>query len=112
MISKEMYMVLSKIPGSPKATDFAELNAKHLYDINHLYDVLKDAYSAHYVAYSDKTAYSDIKLDKFFLTEKGKVAREEYLVQKHSSTKATVALIISGISLIISVAAFIIPLVQ
>lgn len=109
MISDNMNKVLKNIPYSPNKTDLKNLSKKNILDINLLASILNEAVEYGYIQFCDKiNPYRNVNKNTFYLTEAGQVAIEEYKNQKGSSKKATIALIISGLSFLASVAAIII----
>lgn len=113
MISKQMYKILKNIPHAPAQTTFMDLNKKRIVDINLLKNLLENALKDAYIAFPFRNSpYNDILQTHFSLTELGQTAVEEYL-DKHSSAKrGTIALVISGLSLLVSIVAVIVSLIS
>ena len=110
MISKDMYKTLNKIPKSPNKIHFIEL-------INHKNNelivpkgMLEIAMEYNYIKFVDNSSYNMLATSPFCLTEEGQKKVEEYKRQKLSSAKATCAIIISGLSFIVSVVSIIISI--
>ena len=110
MISKQMYKVLKEVPHSPATTTFADMEKKKIADINLLKDLLRNALENNYIAFSFRNnPYNDILSSKFSLTESGQIAIEEYTETKYNSRLSTLALIIAGLSFIVSIIALFVP---
>ena len=106
MISKQMYNILKHIPHSPESTTFKEMDSKKLVDICFLKDLLNDAKNNNYIAFPIRNnLYNDILTTNFSLTESGQVAIEEYEGTKYNSKQSKWALIIAGLSLVVSIIA-------
>lgn len=106
MISKQMYKVLKEIPHSPTTTTFADIDNKKIVDINLLKDLLTDALANKYIAFSFRNnPYNDILKSKFALTELGQIAIEEYKGTKYNTKLSTWALIVAGLSFVVSIIA-------
>ena len=101
-----MYEILKNVPHSPKETNFKEMDGKKLVDISLLKNLLNDAKENNYITFSFRNnPYNDIFRTNFSLTELGQVAIEEYEGTKYSSKQSKWALIIAGLSLVVSVIA-------
>ena len=106
MISKQMYKILKNIPHSPITTTFKDLEGKKLADINLLKDLLSNALSNKYIAFSFRNnPYNDILKSNFSLTEDGQIAVEEYEGTKYNTKLSTWAIIIAGFSFVVSIIA-------
>jgi len=106
MISKKMYKVLKEIPHSPATTTFMDLENKKIVDINLLKDLLGDALDNKYIAFPFRNnPYNDILKTKFSRTELGQIAIEEYKGTNYNSALSTWALIIAGLSFVVSIIA-------
>ena len=103
MISKQMYRLLTEIPHAPITTSFQEIADKKILDISLLKTLLNDAVKNKYIAYPSRVnPYSDILTTSFSLTESGQIAIEEYKGTKYNSKLSTWAIIIAGLSLVVS----------
>lgn len=106
MISKQMYNILKEIPHSPTTTTFKDMENKKILEINLLKDLLNDAMANKYIAFSFRNnPYNDILRSNFSLTELGQIAIEEYKGTKYNSRLSTWALIIAGLSFVVSIVA-------
>ena len=105
MISKQMYKLLKQIPHSPTETTFADMDSKKIMDINLLKDLLKDASNNKYIAFAVHMPYNDILRSKFCLTEDGQIAIEEFEGTRYNSALSTWAIIIAGLSFVVSIIA-------
>lgn len=106
MISKQMYKVLKEIPHSPATTTFMDMDKKQIVDINLLKDLLKNALSNKYIDFQfPNSPYNDVVRTKFSLTELGQIAIEEYQGTKYNSGLSTWAIIIAGLSFVVSIVA-------
>ena len=113
MISKSMYKVLKHIPQSPNKITLIDLSKEKICDVSFLKKRLLEAMSSEYIRFCNyKLPSKGIDLEPFYLTEAGRVEVEAYENQRGSSTKATWALIIAGLSLLVSAVAVVISLVQ
>ena len=110
MITKQMYKILKEIPHSPSTTTFADMENKKIADINLLKDLLSNALENKYIAFSFRNnPYNDILKSKFALTELGQIAIEEYIGTKYNSKLSTWALIVAGLSFVVSIIALFVP---
>ncbi len=106
MISKQMYKVLKKVPHSPYTITFEEMVDEKIVDINLLKNILNDAVNNEYIAFTFRNSpYNDILKSKFSLSELGQTAIEEYKGVKYNSTLSTWALVLAGLSFIVSIIA-------
>ena len=104
MITKEMYRFLSHIPIWPNNVPFDELPAyktKKKYMTLHL---LMAAQQEKYVGFNGEDSNSGV-----YLSEKGQEAKEEYKRQAFADTKATIAIILSIITIAISIIGWFLP---
>lgn len=108
MISKNMYTVLKKIPCYPQQITLEELREKKILNVLLLEDILNQASINKYISFVEFSTHKEIFENPFCLTEAGQIEIEEYTREKQSSVKATWALILSGISIIVSIVAVII----
>lgn len=100
-----MYKVLKEIPHSPSAITFEDIENK-IEDIDLMKDLLNNAIDNQYIAFSFRNnPYNDIMKSKFSLTELGQSAIEEYTGTKYNSKLATFALIVAGLSFVVSIIA-------
>lgn len=110
MISKQMFKVLKEVPYSPTTTTFQDMDKKQIVDINLLKVLLKDALNNRYIDFQFRNnPYNDIFTTKFSLTELGQIAIEEYKGTKYNSRLSTWAIIIAGLSFIVSIIALFVP---
>lgn len=110
MISKQMYEILKEIPHSPTTTTFTDIENKKIVDINLLKDLLTNAIDEKYIAFSFRNnPYNDVLKSNFSLTELGQIAIEEYKGTKFNSKLSTWALIVAGLSFIVSIIALFVP---
>ena len=106
MISKQMYKVLKKIPHAPSTTTMNDLHNLHIVDINILKNLLNNAIDNKYITFSTRgNPYNDISQNKISLTEAGQVAIEEFKGTKYNTKLSTWAIIIAGLSFIVSIIA-------
>lgn len=113
MITKDMYRVLKNIPRSPKETNSLKLLAKKTVEENLLFDILLDALNCRFIMYTERPRrdlHYSLEKSSFCLTEAGQLQIEEYENQRGSSTKATWALIIAGLSFLASVIAIVLSI--
>lgn len=112
MISKDMYKFLKAAPRYPQKAAFIDLQKKHKWEINLYHALLEEAIDSHYIQFNSHQPRSltNILTVQYSISEAGQIELEEYKKGKGSSIKSTVALIISGLSLIISAAPYIIKL--
>ena len=113
MISKDMYKVIKRIPRFPKDTTSLKLLKGKKFEVDLLFDILLDALNCRYIVYTKSNNSSNhytLEKSSFSLTEAGQLQIEEYKNKKSSSTKATWAIIISILSLIISAIAIILKI--
>ena len=75
MISKEMYKILKKIPGSPKRITLKELREKVNIDVSHMWDMLEDAMACNYIVFASRNPHSNVNMSPFYLTEAGSKAK-------------------------------------
>ena len=111
MISKQMYKILKKIPRHPQRMTFKEISDKKFMDISLLWNLLEEAIDCHYIVFSGRNAVSDLSRSSFYLTEEGQIALEEYKRQLGADRKATWAIIISGLSLVVAIVAIVVSCV-
>ena len=78
MISKDMSLMLSKIPRAPQTTTLVELQSAGIMNISLLADLLQEAMDCRYVIVKNHTPYSDVTNVKVYLAESGKIALEEF----------------------------------
>ena len=110
MISKQMYNVLKEIPHSPSTITFSDMENKKIVEINLLKDLLSDALDNKYIGFPFRNnPYNDILKSKFSLTELGQIAIEEYKGTSYNSKLSTWALIVAGLSFIVSIIALFVP---
>lgn len=106
MISKQMYGLLTEIPHSPITTSFQEIADKQILDISLLKNLLNNAVENKYIAYPSRVSpYNDILTTNFSLTESGQIAIEEYRGTRYNSKLSTWAIIIAGLSFVVSIIA-------
>ncbi len=106
MISKQMYRLLTEIPHSPITTSFQEIADKQILDISLLKNLLNNAVENKYIAYPSRVSpYNDILTTNFSLTESGQIAIEEYRGTRYNSKLSTWAIIIAGLSFVVSIIA-------
>ena len=110
MISKNTYQVLKRIPQYPDTVALIDLqkDKKIKLNISQLAFILEDAMECNYITPKNRSANSDITNLKFFINECGQIELEEYKDRFASSSKSTWALVISGLSLLASIAAIIV----
>ena len=110
MISKQMFKVLKEVPHSPTTTTFQDMDKKQIVDINLLKNLLKDAFDNRYIDFQFRNSpYNDITTTRFSLTELGQIAIEEYKGTRYNSRLSTWAIIIAGLSFIVSIIALFVP---
>ena len=106
MISKQMYRLLTEIPHSPITTSFQEIADKQILDISLLKNLLNNTVENKYIAYPSRVSpYNDILTTNFSLTESGQIAIEEYRGTRYNSKLSTWAIIIAGLSFVVSIIA-------
>lgn len=112
MISKNMYKVLKVVPHAPDATDYNKLCEKNIHNKTLLLNLLDEAMNKKFIdlKFPDTTKNTENRFVNFYLTEAGQISIEEYKSQKGSSAKATWAIIISILSLIVSAIAIILKI--
>lgn len=106
MISKEMYRLLKNIPRWPQNKTYKELKDLNFLDDLRVGDLLDEATNRGYIVRISRSAV-DISNFRFYLAEEGQEAIEDYQRQRHSSAKATWAIILSAMSLVVSIIAII-----
>ncbi|MBE6754436.1 MAG: hypothetical protein E7559_08850 [Ruminococcaceae bacterium] len=105
MISKDMYRALKEIPRSTEKTTLPKLVEKRIMKTELLWDLIEEAINCNYISYSARNPHNDIYKMSFSLSELGQIEMEEYRRKVFSAVKSTLAVIISGISLIVSIVA-------
>lgn len=101
-----MYGLLTEIPHSPITTSFQEIADKQILDISLLKNLLNNAVENKYIAYPSRVSpYNDILTTNFSLTESGQIAIEEYRGTRYNSKLSTWAIIIAGLSFVVSIIA-------
>ena len=109
MISKQMYRLLTEIPHSPITTSFQEIADKQILDISLLKNLLNNAVENKYIAYPSRVSpYNDILTTNFSLAESGQIAIEEYRGTRYNSKLSTWAIIIAGLSFVVSIIALLV----
>ena len=105
MISKDMSLVLSKIPRSPQTTTLIELQSADIMNISLLSDLLQEAIDCRYVVVKNHTPYSDVTNVKVYLAESGQIALEEFEQAEQSRKMADESMRIAKESLKVAKAA-------
>ena len=105
MISKQMNRVLKKVPHAPQKINLKELREKINIDITEMWEILEDAMSCNYIVFASHDPYNSIPKSYFCLTEAGQIEIEEYGRTINSESKATWALVIAGLSFVVSIIA-------
>ena len=103
MISKKMYRFLKKLPRWPLNKSFDKIITESKRDKFTRLDLLVDAKSKGLV---DCNGKEDKGTSGYYLTENGQEAIEAYKRELGASQKATWALVIAGLSFVVSIIAF------
>ena len=105
MISKDMYKFLKAAPRYPQKTSFYKLHKEKKWEVNLYYSLLEEAIANQYIRYINHQPLSENeKIDlSFSISEAGQIALEEFKKDNYASVKSTWALIIAGLSLLVSV---------
>lgn len=105
MISKKMYRILKNVPHAPQKINLKELREKINIDITEMWEILEDAISCNYIAFTSHDPHNTIPKSDFCLTKAGQIEIEEYGRTISSESKATWALVIAGLSFVVSIIA-------
>ncbi len=101
-----MYKVLKVIPHTPYTTTFKELDSKKIVEISILNNLLVEALNNKHISYTvPNNPYNDIHKNSFSLTELGQIAIEEYKGTTYNTKLSTMAIILAGLSFIVSIVA-------
>lgn len=107
MISKEMYCFLKQTQRAPRKSEFREIIWNQI-DKNVLKGIIREALELGYI-YTN-TPDKSIEVQWWHLTEKGACAVQEYKHKYLASKKSTIALVLSGLSLLASIVAIIVSI--
>ena len=105
MISKDMYRLLRSIPRWPKHKTLKDLRKIWFMDDMLVANLLDEAVSRGYVVRAGRDIMDVFKL-RHHLSEEGREAMEEYARSQSSSRLSKIAIVLSVIGLLISVASF------
>ena len=107
MISKKNYIVLRKIPQFPETTTLVELQKSKAIkwrriNVSLLAWIVEESMDNGLIAHKGRSAPYEVTSWKFYRTEAGQIALEEYKRSCSASVKSTWALIIAGLSFLVS----------
>ena len=105
MISRDMYRLLKRIPRWPKNKTLKELRKTWFMDDMLVANLLDEAVSRGYVVTTGKDPAEIFKW-RHHLSEEGREAMEEYSRSQSSSRLSKIAIVLSVIGLLISIATF------
>lgn len=105
MISKDMYRLLKHVPRWPKHKTIKDLRKIWFMDDMLIANLLDEAVSRGYVVRSGKDI-TDIFNLRNHLSEEGREATEEYSRSQSSARLSKIAIVLSVIGLLISLASF------
>ena len=107
MISKKNYIVLRKVPQFPETTTLRELQKSKAIkwrkiNVSLLARIVEDSMDNGLITQKSHSPTCDVTSWKFYRTEAGQIALEEYKRSCSASVKSTWALIIAGLSFLVS----------
>lgn len=108
MITKDMYRLLKRLPRWPRNKSFDEIEKMPFMDKFLRLGLLIDARKRGLVNCNGK---EEDNTAGFYLSESGKEAIDEYKRQRVADSKATWALIISGLSFVVAIVAVVVSCV-
>lgn len=106
MISKDMYKFLKAAPRYPKRVTFNEVMKNKHWDAVLFRSLLKEAMECQYIQYNGHQPITSLIHSNmpYSISELGQIELEEYKRGSGASIRSTLALIISGLSFLVSVA--------